>query len=170
MTKGPSVSPDWFDEDTDPADIPLDPVALDANALDRNGRRDAAVDRFLSLVSAGRVSCRIGQGVSSEWRDARPAREIAAVSIIPPRHAPLTAAEHIARIRVRAILCGNAQPGKHDADALHLAEAAEAGCRAFITHDGRILRKRADLERIALPGMKIFVLEEFLERFDGETD
>jgi hypothetical protein len=41
-------------------------------------------------------------------------------------------------------------PDAHVADASHLSEAAETGCGYFITHDNRILKKRAELY-VALP-------------------
>lgn len=88
---------------------------------------------------------------------------------------PVSARQQIDRIRVRAILRGDGRPGKHDADASHLSEAAEAGCRAFLTRDGKILRKR-DTLRLALPdGMRILTLVEFFSHFgedmtDGARD
>ena len=79
---------------------------------------------------------------------------------------PLSALQQIARIKVRAILRGDGRAGKHDADASHLSEAAEAGCRAFITWDSKILRKR-DTLRLALPsGMRIRTLAEFFSALD----
>ena len=57
---------------------------------------------------------------------------------------------------------GDGRPGKHDADASHLSEAAEAGCDAFLTRDGKILRKR-DVLRQALPArLRIVTLDEVL--------
>ena len=82
---------------------------------------------------------------------------------------PLSAGQHIDRIRVRAILRGDGRAGKHDADASHLSEAAEAGCARFLTRDGKILRKR-DTLRTALPdGMQIRTLAEFFSELDATT-
>ncbi len=156
-------------------DHPPDPlsslVGLDANALDRKGSRDEAVERFLSFVRSGMLKCRVGPGVAAEvlhTPGAEALREVARLSGDDQRrYRPLTAAQHIARIQVRAILRGNAQPGRHEADAVHLSQAAEAGCRFFITHDGRLLRKREDLQSIAVPQVRIVALEEFLQLVDG---
>ena len=83
----------------------------------------------------------------------------------------LSARQQIDRIRVRAILRGDGRAGKHDADASHLSEAAEAGCRAFLTRDSKILRKR-DTLRMALPdGLLIRTPAEFLSELgDDMTD
>jgi hypothetical protein len=67
---------------------------------------------------------------------------------------------------VLAILQGNARPGKHEVDALHLSEAAETGCGYFITHDKRMLDKRGDLHGALPPTLNIVSLEEFFEIFD----
>ncbi len=152
-------------------------VGLDANALDPNPKRDEAIARFMALASAGRLNIVLGNGVRAELMRADPAG-ISGTILALARHAPapgrpLSAAQHIARIRVRAILSGNARPEKHAADALHVSEAAEAECTYFVTYDSRILRKRADLEALAVPNMKIVTLEDLLalgERFQGQCD
>ena len=93
---------------------------------------------------------------------ARPGRPASASQV---RKAP-TAAQQIARIRVRAIMRGDALNDRHDADAAHLCEAAEAGCRIFLTHDKRFSRKRHDLEA-SLPGLRILGLREFFSLYDA---
>ena len=70
--------------------------------------------------------------------------------VVARRPFPLSARQQIDRIKVRAILRGDGRAGKHDADASHLSEAAEAGCLTFVTWDSKILRKR-DTLRAALP-------------------
>ncbi|RYC30465.1 hypothetical protein D3273_18895 [Lichenibacterium minor] len=144
--------------------VPL--VAVDANALDRTGSpRDALVDAFRAEVAAGRVRLFVPSGVLAEMRDpGAPAavRDAALDLPPPPRAAPLTARQHIDRIRVRAIMRGDGRPGKHDADAAHLSEAAEAGCDAFLTRDGKILRKRDVLLQALPSGPRIATLDDFL--------
>ena len=64
---------------------------------------------------------------------------------------------------------GDGRAGKHDADASHLSEAAEAGCARFLTRDSKILRKR-DTLRTALPDeMRIRTLAEFFSELDEMT-
>lgn len=68
---------------------------------------------------------------------------------------------------MRAILRGGAAPGRHAADADHLCAAAEAGCSVFLTRDGRILRKRADLEASLPAGFRILAIEELMAAWDA---
>ena len=153
-------------------DVPR--VAVDANALDLDGSgRDALVARLRRLAAAGRLRLFVPGGVAAEMRHphapeaVRAAPEAAAPS---PAHRPLTPRQHIDRIRVRAVMRGDGRPGKHDADAQHLSEAAEAGCHAFLTRDGKILRKR-DILRTALPpALRILTLEDFLAGFQDGGD
>ena len=86
----------------------------------------------------------------------------------PPtlRRPPTSAAQHIARIRIRAILRGDTSSDRHDADAAHLCDAAEAGCGTFLTHDKRFTRKRHDLET-TLPSIRILGLREFFALYDA---
>jgi len=60
---------------------------------------------------------------------------------------------------------GNAAPGKHDADAFHVVEAAKYGGRHFITNDTRILRKKAEISE--LTGIDVVTPTEFLARYDA---
>lgn len=148
-----------------PLAIPL--VALDANALDRDGSpRDALVERFRALAAAGRLRLFVPAGVLAEMRapgapEAVRAAALGLADLPAPRRAP-TAREHIDRIRVRAIMRGDGRPGKHDADASHLSEAAEAGCDAFLTRDGKVLRRRDVLAQALPPRLRIATLEEFM--------
>ena len=144
-------------------------VALDANALQPSGTdRDELVGRFRDLMRAGAVKVVMLESVGRELDDARTpaeARPETPAGAGIARRAP-TAAQQIARIRVRAIMRGNALNDRHDADAAHLCEAAEAGCRIFLTHDKRFSRKRHDLEA-ALPGLRILGLREFFALYDA---
>ena len=144
-------------------------VALDANALDPDGgRRDALIERFRSLVAAGVIRVVTTEGVGVELAHPHtPEAARAAVPAEPPAVRPaMTAARHIDRIRVRAILRGDARAGKHDADAANLSDAMEAGCAVFITRDKRLLRKRGAL-RAHLPHMpRIVDLPEFFASLD----
>ena len=139
-------------------------VTVDANALDRDGTRDALVDRFLALVHAGAVEVIVAGGVRDEVSHPRTPRAVQD-AILPhpsrPRPPALTHDQKLARIRVRAVLRGDTGSDKHDADAAHLSEAAEAGCTVFITEDKRILRRRADLQRV-LPGLQVVTLVGYL--------
>ena len=59
----------------------------------------------------------------------------------------LTRTEQAKKRAIHAILTGNANPARHEADATHVFEASKyGGC--FITTDGRILGKAAELWRV----------------------
>jgi hypothetical protein len=150
----------------------LDPrktnVALDANALDRNGdESDALVARLNALVEARTLKVVVAFGVRAEVQHPRTPAEVkdAVLPRIYNLCADLNATQHEQRRRVAAIMQGDAKPGAHAADASHISEAAETGCAYFITHDKRILAKRPELGSV-LPTLKIVTLVEFLDGFD----
>jgi hypothetical protein len=152
---------------------PLDPrkvnVALDANALDRDGSdRDRLVERFRQLAAAGTLKVVTPGGVRSEIQHPHTPRDVkdAILPQIFNLRPGLIASQHAERQRVKEILQGNARAGKHDADASHISEAAETGCGYFITHETRILRKRDELERVLPPSLNIVTLAEFFEILD----
>ena len=55
----------------------------------------------------------------------------------------LTESELALHERVRAVIQGNAKPGRHHKDAFHLVESAKYD-RHFITKDARLLKKASD--------------------------
>jgi hypothetical protein len=126
------------------------------------------VDRFEKLSGDGVLHVVLGGGVREEVQHPKSPEEKKAAllpqifNLRPGR----TTAQETERRRVAEILQGNAQLRKHAADASHLSEAAETGCSYFITHDGRILRKRRGLRSVLPPNMWIVTLQEFLEIFD----
>jgi hypothetical protein len=152
----------------------LDPritnIAIDANALDRDGTpRDALVDRFQSLTAAGRLTVVVAGGVRDEVLHPHTPADVrdAVLSQIFNLRPGLIASQHDDRRRVAGILRGNARSDQHAADASHLSEAAETGCAYFITHDKRMLKKRDELRRVLPPSLSIVTLTEFLEIFDA---
>ncbi len=147
----------------------LDPqicnIAIDANALDRDGSaRDALVDRFEALD----LSVVVAQGVRREVQSPRTPANVQAAVL--PRIFNLRPGLNDSQLRERrlvaAVLQGNAQPGKHAADASHLSEAAETGCAYFITHDKRLIKMRDELRGLLPPSLAIVSLEEFLQIVD----
>jgi hypothetical protein len=153
---------------------PLDPkicnIGLDANALDRDGTtRDQLSDRFRALVSDGTLTVVLGGGVRTEVQHPRTPADVqdALLPQIFNLRPGLNSSQRTEPARVRAILQGNARPGKHAADASHISESAETGCGYFITHDRRILDKREELQAILPPTLNIVSLEEFFEIFDS---
>ena len=152
---------------------PLDPkicnIALDANALDRDGaNKDPLIDRFLALVDNGTLNVVLPGGVRIEAQHPRTPADIkdAMLPQIYNLRPGLIPSQRSERVRVLEVLQGNAISGKHAADASHISEAAETGCGYFITHDGRILDKRGELHAILPPSLNIVSLDEFFEIFD----
>jgi hypothetical protein len=152
---------------------PLDPrrvnIGLDANALDRDGsNHDRLVDRFCALSDAGVLRVVTPGGVRDEVNHPRTPDDVQAATlpqIFNLRPEP-NEQQRAARRRVHQILQGKARPGKHAADASHLSEATE-GCGYFITHDGRILKKRDELHAALPPSLNIVTLEEFFHVLDA---
>jgi hypothetical protein len=150
----------------------LDPrivnVCYDADAFDRTGGpEDAAVDRMLALIEAQEFVMVTPRTVRAEIEhpNTPAAVKAAALPQIFTIQTGVTQGEVEVARKIRAILQGNAKPGKHDADAGHLAEAAKYG-GYFITHDHRILSKLPELRHIIPPHLQIVSLAEFLVIYD----
>lgn len=152
---------------------PLDPrkvnVLFDANAFDRGTDNSAEVDRLLALKAAGKVNLIAPGGVRQETQHPHTppvVREIVSGQIFS-LPVELNSAEQQQLARIRAILQGNAAPGKHAADARHVFEATKYGGGYFITHDRRINQtKRLELEAELPPSLWIVTLTEFLAIYD----
>ena len=152
----------------------LDPricnITLDANAVDRDGGlHDGFVDRLLNLRQAGKINFVIPGSVRGEVQHPNTPAEVksAVLPEIFSTGVSRTAGEHATLRQVRALLRGNAAPGKHDADAFHLCEAAQkCGGGYFITHDRRMLERREELRPLLGPAFRIVTLCEFLETYD----
>lgn len=151
----------------------LDPricnIHLDANAVDRDGTsRDSLVDRLLALRAATKINLVVPGSVRAEVQHPRTPLDVKSAVLGEIYSLPVgkTAGEHDTLRKVQALLRGNASSGKHDDDAFHLCEAAKYGGGYFITHDGRMLRKRDDLRSLLGPSLCIVTLQEFLEIYD----
>src|SRR6185437_3915172 len=110
---------------------PLDPricnVAIDANAIDRDGTdRDALVVRLLALYEAGMIKLILPTGVRFEISTPNtPVHVQEAAPTIFTLGVGLNSEERRRKRLITAELQGNAKPGKHEADADHLFEAAK---------------------------------------------
>ena len=150
---------------------PLDPricnIAIDANAIDRDGTdRDALVDRLLALYEARAINLILPKGVRVEIANPNtPAHVQDAAPKIFTIDVGLNTAEQRRKRIIEAELQGNAKPGKHAADADHLFEAAKYG-GYFITHDKRILDRADWLGEVLPPSLHVVTLADFLAIFD----
>jgi hypothetical protein len=151
-----------------PLDPRICPVAIDANALDRDGgAHDNLVDRLLGLSSAGRIRLIVPKRVRQEIQNPRTPAHVqeAALPQIFTIGVGLNSDEQRRHRIITQELQGNAKPGKHEADADHLFEAAKYG-GYFITHDDRILTRAGRLREVLPPSLTVVTLADFLTIFD----
>jgi len=144
------------------------PVAIDANALDRHDDvRARMVDRLLTLKGAGTINLIVPKGVRIEIQNPNTPSNVqeAALPQIFTMAVGLNSDEQRRKRIIEAELQGNAQPGKHTADADHLFEAGKYG-GYFITYDQRIHEKAARLGNVLSPSLNVVTLERFFEIFD----
>jgi hypothetical protein len=153
---------------TRPLDPRKCPVAIDANALDRDGsERDAQVDRLLALSSAEIINLIVPKGVRQEILNPRTPAHVQEAAL-PKRFTigvGLNSDEQRRRRIIVQELQGNARPGKHEPDADHLFEAAKYG-GFFITHDDRILSRAGRLGEVLPPSLTVVTLEDFFAIFE----
>jgi hypothetical protein len=152
---------------------PLDPrkcpVAIDANALDRDGsERDALVDRLLCLSAAGTTNLIVPKGVRQEILNPQTPAHIqdAVLRKIFTISVGLNSDEERRHCRVTQELQGNARPGRHEADADHLFEAAKYS-GYLITHDDRIHKRAERLRDVLPPTLTVVTLTGFFAIYDG---
>jgi hypothetical protein len=151
-----------------PLDPRICPIAIDANALNRDGSdHDNLVDRLLGLSSAGTIRLFLPKRVREEILHPRTPTHIqkAAGLQIFTIGVGLNSDEQRRHRIITQELEGNAKPGKHEADADHLFEAAKYG-GYFITHDDRILTRAGRLGDVLPPSLTVVTLEDFLAIFD----
>lgn len=151
---------------------PLDPricsVAIDANALNRDGSAyDELVHRLLGLSAAGTIRLLVPKRVREEILHPRTPSYIqeAALPQIFSYRVGLNAEEQRRHRIITQELQGNAKPGTHEADADHLFEAAKYS-GYFITHDDRILTRAGRLGEVLPPSLTVVTLAGFLAIFD----
>jgi hypothetical protein len=121
---------------------------LDSNALDRTDPvEDAAMDGILRLhedPDAFTLLLPYSVKAEIEHPNAPPEKKRLAENFVFSMKVELTEPELALHDKVRALIQGNAKPGRHDKDAFHLVESAKYG-RHFITKDTRLLKKAAEI-------------------------
>src|SRR5260370_4736344 len=123
---------------------------IDGNVLDRtSGPEDAAVDRILQLHDDEAFTLLLPHSVKTEIAHPHTPAQVKnrAAHMIYSMPVELTASELATHDDIRAMIQGNAKPGRHDRDAFHLVESSKYG-RIFITNDGRLLKKSAEIWQI----------------------
>jgi hypothetical protein len=142
---------------------------FDANAFNRNDPQDGPrVDRLLALAEQRKFSLIMPHTVQTEIKDPRTPTNVqrdamAQIFTLPTEK---TAHEAEQARKILAVMRGKAtSPGKHEADAAHIADLDKHGGGYFITHDERLLKKQVELANVA-PGVFTVTLERFLEIYD----
>lgn len=150
---------------------PLDPrrvnVCLDNNALQPPGGNSADVSRFERLRDAGTIQIVVPYGVVGEARHPGTPAAIRTALTSGIFTIPTTPTDDERQLRaaIAAELQGNANLGKHAADAAHLAEACKYG-GYFITHDDRVLKRAGNLAGLLPPSLQVVTLAGFLAIYD----
>jgi hypothetical protein len=144
------------------------PIAIDANALDRDGSaRDALVERLLQLSYAGRINLLVPKGVRIELQhpNTPPNVQEAGLSQKFTLKVGLNTRERALHRQIERALQGNARLGKHSTDADHLFEAAKYG-GYFITEETRIRDKASKIPNLLPPSLNVVTLAHFIAIFD----
>ena len=140
---------------------------IDAHMLDRaGGPEEAAVDRILALYDESKIGVLLPHSVKREIEHPNTPAAVKDRSrrFVYTEPVSLTAPEQEQHAKARALLQGNAQPGRHAADAFHVVESAKYGGGYFITLDTRMHKKAKELE--ALLGIIIVAPSRFVELYD----
>ncbi|MGO9093999.1 MAG: hypothetical protein ACLQGV_02155 [Bryobacteraceae bacterium] len=144
---------------------------IDANFFDRTGGlEDGAVDTILRLHGEGAFRLLLPYSVKAEIEHPNTPEDVKlkAEQIVYTLEVELTGPEWATHDRIRELIRGNAQPGQHDKDAFHLVESQRYGGRFFITKDGRLLRKAAEIWE-ALPHLRVLKPSEFLTAYSAHA-
>jgi hypothetical protein len=131
---------------------------IDANFFDRTvGLEDAATDTIRELHEASAFTLLLPYSVKAELEHPNTPAEVKrkAQHFIYSIVVQLTAAELDTHNKIRTLIRGNAQPGQHDKDAFHLVESQKNGGRFFITKDGRLLKRAAEIFGVLNPLMVV---------------
>jgi hypothetical protein len=138
----------------------------DCNALDRTDPvEDAAMDKILRLYEDPETfTLLLPYSVKAEIEHPSAPAEKGrmAGNFIFSMKVELTEPELANHEKVRALIQGNAKPGRHDKDAFHLVESAKYG-RQFITKDGRLLKKAAEIWQLLQ--LRVLKPSEFLAAY-----
>ncbi|QFY41792.1 type II toxin-antitoxin system VapC family toxin [Candidatus Methylospira mobilis] len=136
---------------------------IDANVLDYTGGvEDKAVDIILHMAEENAFTLLLPYSVKAEIEHTNTPAEVRrkASQLIYSVPVPLTPTELATHQKIRALVQGNAKPGKHDNDAFHIVESAKNGGGYFITNDMRLLKKTAEILNDI--GIKVIKPSEFV--------
>jgi len=141
---------------------------VDANFWDISGDPldDAAVPEIMRLFRRGEVGLVKPHSVMVELLHSNTPPEIKrqAAELSHTMAVNLTPGEQSMHARILRLIRGNARPGRHDRDAIHLFEAEKYGTGYFITKDVRLLKKAGEVESM-LTSLRIVCPSEFMRYY-----
>ncbi len=140
-------------------------IHLDANALEPPDPADKdLVPEFLKLRENDVISVVNPHGVQRELDDPRtPSSTRTHTEGIYTLQTNQIPQEESVLSRLQDLMRGGAAPGRHAADAEHVFEASKYGGIYFVTHDGRIIRKKSEIAIILGPLPAIVTLRQFID-------
>lgn len=140
----------------------------DANLWDESDDplENVAVSEIVDLASVGEIHLIPPHSVITEIDHPNTPAVIKrlAVDTIRTLRTSLTPNERDLLTKLRQLIQGAANPGKHDADAMHLFEAYKYGGGYFITKDVRLLKKASEVESM-LTSLRIVRPSEFMRYY-----
>ena len=144
---------------------------LDCNALDRTDPiEDTAMDEILRLHDEpDTFTLLLPYSVKAEIEhpSTPPDKKRLAENFVFSMEVQLTESELALHERVRAVIQGNAKPGRHHKDAFHLVESAKYG-RHFITKDARLLKKASEIWQLL--HLRVLRPSEFLAAYYASVE
>jgi hypothetical protein len=144
---------------------------LDCNALDHTDPiEDGAMDEILKLhEDPDTFTLLLPYSVKAEIEHpSTPAdKKRLAENFVFSMEVQLTGPELALHQRVRALIQGNAKPGRHDKDAYHLVESAKYG-RHFITKDARLFKKASEIWQLLQ--LRVLKPSEFLAAYHASVE
>ena|ERR1700680_1177234 len=144
---------------------------IDTNVLDHtNGPEAAAADEILELYRRENNDFLLlkTHSVDAEIRHPHTPAEVKRrwANMICTEQVEQTDDELATHEKMRVLIQGNAKPGRHELDALHLVESAKYG-RHFITNDRRLLGKSDEIWKIRQ--LKVLKPSEWLAAYKAHA-
>lgn len=144
---------------------------LDANFWNETGSRleACAMLEILDLAQRGEVNLILPFSVKAELEHPNTPPEIkqATSGMIHTLRTELTPNELALRSKLLILIQGNAKPGKHGRDVLHLVESHKYGGGYCITKDDRLLKKSTQIEYL-LTSLRVVRPSDFIKYFRSE--
>jgi hypothetical protein len=145
---------------------------IDANFWDSsdNPLDNSAAREILHLESEGEITLILPFSVKIEIAHPKTPSHVqsSASCMIYTEPTELTSNERAIHANVLKIIQGNANPGKHDRDVMHLFEAHKYGGGYFITKDKRLLEKKREIEG-RLSSLRIVSPSDFIGLFSYDA-